>query len=208
MLMAGCPATYQARKVEPSGFLTGKFEKGKEGQALLVYIDESADWKKYTKIQMDPVTIWANQATHGLDPDEAQVLVDYLDSSVRHALQSDYAFVDRPGPDVMRLRVAITEAKGSRVVLDTLSTVVPQMRALSGVKRVATGTAAFVGEAGVEAELLDSMNNRRLAAAIDRRVGQKRLRGSLDKWDDVREAFDFWAERLKTRLAELRAAQT
>jgi hypothetical protein len=45
-------------------------------------------------------------------------------------------------------------------------------------------------------------------AAVDRRVGEKRLKGSLDTWDDVQGAFDYWAERLRVRLAELRGAGT
>jgi hypothetical protein len=207
---AGCTATKQARSAEPSGFLTGKLYEGKEGQALLVYFAPDAQWSKYTKIQMDPITVWANDQLASVPKDELQVLVDYADSSIREALKSDYGFVDRPGPEVMRLRVAITQAKGSPVVLDTLSTVVPQLRALATVKQIATGTAAFVGEAGVEAELLDSMTNRRLAAAVDRRVGQKKLieGGLFNKWDDVQQGFDYWAERLKTRLAELRGAKS
>jgi Protein of unknown function (DUF3313) len=104
------------------------------------------------------------------------------------ALARDYRLVDKPGAGVLRLRVAITEAEGSTVPLDVASTVIPQMRALSTVKRVATGTAAFVGKAGVEAEIEDSMTEQRLAAAVDRQVGQKRLQGVTNTWDDVNEA--------------------
>jgi hypothetical protein len=75
------------------------------------------------------------------------------------------------------------------------------------VKKVATGTAAFVGKAGVEAEIQDSMSEERLAAAVDRQVGQKRLEGVTNTWDDVNQAFDYWSERLRMRLAELRAGR-
>jgi len=36
----GCPATYQARSVKPSGFLGdySQLRPGKEGEALLVYV--------------------------------------------------------------------------------------------------------------------------------------------------------------------------
>ena len=136
---------------------------------------------------------------------ERQVLVDYLDSSLRHALAKDYRLVDRPGAGTLRLRVAITEAEGSTVPMDALSTVVPQMRALSTAKRVATGTAAFVGKAGVEGEIQDSLTERRLAAAVDRRVGQQSTQGVLNTWDDVQRSFDAWSERLRGRLAQLRA---
>ena len=37
----------------------------------------------------------------------------------------EYTIVDNPGPGVLRLRVAMTEAEGSMVVMDTISRVLP-----------------------------------------------------------------------------------
>jgi hypothetical protein len=88
--------------------------------------------------------------------------------------------------------------------MGNISAVLPQMRLISGAKRLATGTASFVGSAGVEAELLDSLSGERLAAAIDRRAGQTRLRGSDSTWEDVEQAFDHWSEMLAARLREVR----
>jgi hypothetical protein len=44
----------------------------------------------------------------------------------------------------------------------------------------------------------------RVAAAIDRRAGATKLKPEPNAWDDVEDAFRFWAERLRDRLAELR----
>ena len=107
----------------------------------------------------------------------------------------------------MRLRVAITEAKGSKVVLDTISTLMPIGLALSEVKNLATGSHSAVGSAGAECEALDSASNVRLFAAVDARVGRK-ITGQFDKfskWHAVTDAFDYWAERLQVRLQELRS---
>ncbi|HLY37102.1 MAG TPA: DUF3313 domain-containing protein [Candidatus Binatia bacterium] len=213
VVVTGCSATHQARSAKPSGFLRDYTElrPGKKGEALLVYIRPGVEWSKYDAILLEPVTIWGDAVKTGylqsVPKEEAQVTADYFDASLREALSRDYRLVDKPGADVMRLRVAITEAEGSTVPLDIASTVIPQMRLLSGVKRVATGTAAFVGKAGVEAEIEDSMTEERLAAAVDRQVGQKRLKGMTDTWDDVNGALDYWSDRLRTRLAELRAGQ-
>jgi len=212
LAVTGCSASHQARSVKPSGFLSdySQLREGKEGEALLVYIQPGVDWKKYDKILIEPIEVWHDAARTGflqeVPKEEAQVLADYLDASLRNALRNDYRFVERAGPGVLRLRVAITEAEGSTVPLDVVSTVIPQMRTLSTVKRIATGTAAFVGKAGIEGELIDGMTDQRLGAAVDRRVGQKRAKGVLNTWDDVQGAFDFWSERLRTRLTELRAS--
>ena len=208
----GCAPTRQARSVKPSGFLGdySQLTPGKEGEALLLYIRPGVEWAKYDKIWLEPVTIWGDVKTgflRSVPKDEAQVTADYLDASLRNALSKDYQLVDKAGPGVLRLRVAITEAEGSTVALDLVSTIVPQMRLLSTVKQLATGTAAFVGKAGVEGEIQDSITNHRLVAAVDRRVGQKHLKGVTNTWDDVQQAFDYWSERLCARLAELRAGQ-
>ena len=107
----------------------------------------------------------------------------------------------------MRLRIALTEAESSYVVLDTVSTVLPIGLALAGLQTAATGSCSFVGSAGVEAELQDSQTGKRLMAAVDRRVGGK-MTGQGDKFDEwrtVKNAVDYWADRLQTRLAEERA---
>jgi hypothetical protein len=53
-------------------------------------------------------------------------------------------------------------------------------------------------------EILDSPTGERLAAMVDRRIGGKApFRGT---YDDARDAFAFWAERLRQRLDEGRAA--
>ncbi len=64
----------------------------------------------------------------------------------------------------------------------------------------------MAGSAAIEGEITDSLTGRRLLAAVDKRLGNKTLRGTLGKWANVEKAFDFWAERLRTRLAELQAS--
>jgi hypothetical protein len=52
-----------------------------------------------------------------------------------------------------------------------------------------------VGRASVEIELLDSLSGVRLAAAIDRREGGKKVVSG--KWADIEEAFQYWAQKLR-----------
>ena len=75
---------------------------------------------------------------------------------------------------------------------------------IASLGQLAADTQIFVGTAGIEAEILDSVTGERLAAAVDERAGSKALKGSTSTWSDVKDAFDYWAERLKVRLAELR----
>ena len=210
MLLGAC-ATMQARSTETTGFLKdySQLKEGKDGQSLLVYRDPSADIKSYTRILMDPVKLYASSehSMENVSPDDRRKLLNYADATIREHLAKNYVFVQQPGPGVMRLRIALTEAESSYVVLDTVSTVLPIGLALAGLQTAATGSCSFVGSAGVEAELQDSQTGKRLMAAVDRRVGGK-MTGQGDKFDEwrtVKNAVDYWADRLQTRLAEERA---
>jgi hypothetical protein len=206
----GCAMTRQTRTVERSGFLGdySALREGGEGEAKLVYIKRGVDWERYDKMLIDPVTIWLSSSSDltSVPEEDRQLLADYLDESLRHNLSQDYRLVDRDEPNTLQLRVAITDAKGAHVVANTVSKIVPQLRLLTTVGGLASGTQVLVGRAGVEAEILDAMTHERLAAAVDRRAGTKALRAGVGTWADVQRAFDYWSERIRTRLAELRAA--
>jgi len=200
-------AAGQSGKAKPAGFLGdySQLRAGGEGQALLVYLNQQADFATYTKIMIDPVTIWRDASTGRIPPGEAQALADDLDDTLHVTLDGDYRIVENPGPDVLRLRVAITEAEGSWHVEDLVASKLdPELRAAMP-ERPSDETRGFVGKAGIEAEILDASSGVRLAAAVDRRAGARRIRPDKDTWDDVHDAFRYWAERLRARLAELRA---
>jgi hypothetical protein len=211
VMIGGCALTRQTRSVEKSGFLGdySDLREGESGEAQLVYIKPGARWATYDKIVIDPVTLWtaSESSLTSVALEDQQLLADYLDASLRHHLQQDYQIVDRPEAGALRLRVAITDAKGAHVVANTVSKIVPQLRVLTTVGGLATDTQLLVGRAGVEAEVLDSVTHERLAAAVDSRAGTKAIRGGLSTWADVQNAFDFWSEKLRTRLADLRGAR-
>jgi len=197
--------------IKEAGFLNhyGQLKRGEEGEAQLIYINPSTDFSGYTKIMIDPISVYSNPDSKlaKLPKEDLQALINYLHATLQDQLQKDYDMVSSPDSKTMRLRVAITEAKGSKVVLDTLSSTIPIGMAISAIKKMAVGTSSSVGEARVEAEMLDSITYERLLAAVDARSGRK-YTGKFDKWkkwQDAKDAYDYWAERLKTRLTELRS---
>jgi hypothetical protein len=210
LCLIGCGSTYQARSAKTSGFLGdySMLRKGGSGEALLVYIDTEADFKAYGKVLMEPIKVYTGKdgKLAKLPKKDVKRIVDYLDATIREQLKKDYTLTDQAGPDVMRLRVAVTEAEASAVVMDTVSSIIPVGVALSTLKRAAFGSHLSVGRAGVEAELQDSVSGKRLLAAVDRQVGRKYTAkfDKFEKWHAVQSAFDHWAVRLKERLTELR----
>jgi hypothetical protein len=83
-----------------------------------------------------------------------------------------YPVVDEPGPDVLRLRIAITDLVPTKPVLNTAETVLGG-RLASSASRAITGTDLFVGEVAIEAEALDSITGEREIALVERKFGKR-----------------------------------
>lgn len=208
VLSSGCVETQQAKEVKPAGFLGdySLLHRGEQGQALLVYRNPETDFSVYKKVTVDPVTIWKGQDSQleGVSYADLHRLANELRTKMIWHLNQDYVVVPEPGPGVMRVQMAITEARKSNVGMDVVSTVLPPATLLAEAESLATGMQAFVGEASIEAKITDAETGEILLAAVDRRAGGRTLDGVMDSWDDVEDAFEYWAARTRERLRELR----
>jgi hypothetical protein len=113
--------------------------------------------------------------------------------------------VAAPGPDVVRLRFAITDLKQSNPAISGITSVIPVGLAISIVKKGATDAWAGSGATSGEMMALDSQTNEVIAVAQDDRSAGFTERFS--KWGSAEDAFKFWAERLVTFLDNARAAK-
>jgi len=213
LTIASCATTQQATNVGTAGFLDDYsiLQKGSEDhEALLRYVNPNADWKNYYKVMIDPVQLWVGQGSslRDLPRDERIQLTSLLFGEIRNAALAHYQIVREPGPHVIRISVALTEATTSKTVLDTISSVLPTGYLFSGTKSLATGTGTFMGAASVEAKITDAELGTLLAAVIDRRGGAKRLPGSTAKWSDVENSFQYWASVLRYRLCQWRGERS
>ncbi len=212
MALSGCESGATSKAggdVRPSGFLSdyGKMRRGGEGEAISVYWNETADFKAYNKILIEPVTIWLDPTSELSETpaEDRQNLANSFHAVLQETLSEDYEIVQVPGPGTIRLRVALTEAVASSPTMDTISTYIPQARLLSGIATIGSDTAAFVGEATAEGEARDAVSGELLAAGVDRRAGSKALdRDTLSSWSDVEAAFKAWAEQFRDNLRERR----
>jgi uncharacterized protein DUF3313 len=217
LVVTGCATTQEAKSVEKSGFLgdysllkegqRSAFAQGAENQALFIYKNPAADWRKYRKIILDPVTVWMSGKDSQLKDvsvEDRQRLAALLWSKMDESLRKDYEMTSQGGADVLRVQAAITEAGESNAVLDTVTSVIPQTRLLSGMKSLATGVSAFTGSASAELKVTDSATGAILVEAVDRRGGTKSLMGVTNSWNDVEQAYRFWAEKMRYRLCQWR----
>ena len=208
ILLQACAATQQRRDVVKTGFLSDYsiLKEGKgEHEALLRYENPEADWRSYDKVLLDSVTVWKNPETKDLSPEDLKLLTDFLYTHLHTELEKDYTMVNQPGPGVIRAAFAITEAEASDPTADVVTSIIPQTRVLTGIKGYAVGgKPGFVGSAGLEAKLTDAKSGKILLEAVDRRGGTKDLSGMTDEWNDVEQAYIYWAQALRYRLCFLR----
>jgi hypothetical protein len=204
-LLAGCAASGM-KDVQKTGFLSdySQLQPGGDDRAALVFIKPGVDFKPYTKLMFERfIVLFSDNAEYReIDPAMLKEMTDYYQNAVFTAFKDGYEIVDQPGPDVLRVRVAITGLKPSNPTANTLSTIVPVGMVVSGATKAVSGDNLGTGEAATEIEVLDSVTGERLAAAVDKRQGGKGVfRG---KWEDTKDAFDYWAKRFRQRLDEMR----
>ncbi len=205
LLLAGCAASGM-KDVQKTGFLSdySQLKPGGDDRSALYYVKPGADLKPYNKLMFDRFVVLLSDSAQfrEIDPAMLKELTDYYQNAVFTAVKDGYMIVDQPGPGVLRVRVAITELNPSNPTTNTLSTIVPVGMIVAGATKATSGDNLGTGEAGTEFELLDSVTGERLAAAVDKRQGGKGVfRG---KWEDTKDAFDYWAKRFRQRLDEAR----
>ena len=209
VVVGACAPTKGAKvsEIDHVGFL-GDYSILREGEeAALEYKNPNVRPGTYTKILLDPVTMWRGRESKekGVSQADAQRLADYFFTLAYNKLSQDYEMVRAPAPRTMRISVALTKLGESNVGLDVISTVVPAGRLLSRAREFATGKPSFVGEASIESKFRDAETGELLAAGVDRRVGGKTLNAkSFNSWGDVEAIFEFWVDRLVYRLCKAR----
>ena len=163
-------------------------------------MNPSANRRQYTKIIVDPVTFWGSDTTK-VSTAEQQALTDYFFQMLRQQLGQKFQLVDEPGPDVMRFQAALTDAEAATPGLRTISTIVPQARALNTLKYAVTGTYAFIGGAQAEAKVTDAVTGQLLAEGVDRRVGGGSIKAAAQwQWGDAENVMNDWAVQVTERL--------
>lgn len=213
VLLTACAHSEQAGgygKAEPSGFLKDYSKlhaAANDTEATLVYfMPDKTKFKSYTKILLEPVQVWRGEESDakGLDKEDADYLSQFLWSHLNEELGKDYRITQSPGPGVMRMRVAITEAGKGIPILDNLTAAYPTTLLMSKGKKALLGTETMVGKASVELEATDSQTGELIAAGVDRRGGGKYAWKPISQWVDVENAYIYWAKKVAWRACTMR----
>lgn len=232
VLISGCATTQSTKSgtkddTQYVGFLSdySKLKPEADGSDAKIYLKPGHNFKQYNKVYLDRIRVWLKEDSKykGIDPVEMQTLTDYFQQAIIQELGSAYPLVQKPGPDVLRVRIAVTQLKPTK----------PQVSVITAIMPYGTGTAAdiamsaatghkghppYLGEASIEAEFLNSETHEQVAAYVEQRLGKKfdvhlekgagkavsegvaSYAKAYSEWGYVKQAFDYWAHKLRVRL--------
>lgn len=204
---------------ESHGFLSdySQLKPEANNSKAFIFSNDSIDKRRYKKVMVDRIKVFLKKDIEykGIDPAELHELVQYFHKAIENTLGNTYPIVSEPGPDVIRLRIAVTDLVPNKPEASVVSLVVPFLwlgEASAGVAQDKAGSTPFLGEATVEIEALDSLSNQQIAAFIEERIGKKYnwvagvktgvtdYMKAYSTWDYTKQAMDHWASFIKTRL--------
>jgi hypothetical protein len=182
-----------------SGFLGSptvyeQLKPGREGQAKLRWMKEGAQPMKYNRFMVDSVIFYLaeNADYKGIDSQEMKELCDQFNKDLVAAFRDKWQIVAEPGPDVARLRIAITNIHPSKPGYSAVTSIIPVGIGISLVKKGATGGWSGSGDTCIEVMFTDSMTEEVLAMAVDQQKAAFEQR--FTKWGSAADAFKLWSE--------------
>lgn len=204
-----CASTSGSKGTGPTflGDYAKNLQPGPKGGAKERWLKPGVNFAKYNKVILEHVVFFFDETSESkaIDTSELDDLAKLCDLALVNALKGSYPIVTEPGPDVVRIRFAITDLKASNPAMGAATTVTmvsPIGLGVGLVKKGATGSWSGSGTTTVELMAIDSMTNEVIAAAKDNKSAGFTER--YTKWGSAEEAFKFWGERLKQFIDEAR----
>ena len=205
VVTTGCRSTPD---LNPSGVLGNSYADMKldADTGNLTYRKDGADLGVYTKVMLDRIEVWIDTEDRykGASWMDVRRCAELFDEAMRQALADGYPFVDAPGPDVLRIRLAVT---GLQADVDGYST--RENLGYGDPDKVdvisTTGTQLDIETGSIEVDFMDSSTDERLFAAVVRRSARP-SKGETS-WQAVEETFADMARRVRSGLDEARGAR-
>lgn len=223
---AGDPA-----RLTQSGFLTNyaRLKPVDWADGIQCWRQPGLDAKKFDKVLISRMTVSLKPGQQqGIDPADLKMLTDYFHDALVKSLKPQMAVVDKAGPGVLGLRIALTDLVPTDVGRSVTGTLIPYGFVAEAGSGVATGRPAgstpYLGETGMEMQFVDGASGAVVAECRDTQIGRKYAAdleagasgaaqtwasgyvGSFQSWSYAKNAFDKWATLTAKRLAALRGA--
>ena len=237
-LLAGCATTETTPSSDPTAtskrikFLSDyeRLKPVEDMEGAEAWRVAGVDWKKFNKVLIERIKVFLTDEGERkpIDPTDLKMLIDYFYRALVKELEPVVEIVEKEGPGVLRIRIAIVDLVPTEAYRSVIGTAVPYGFTAEYASGPATGRPAgstpYLGKTGIEAQFIDGGSKKVIAEFSDLRVGKKYgadlaksapdaamkwATGYLDSfttWGYAKEAFKMWAARLRERFDELRSA--
>lgn len=162
----------------------------------------------YTNVMIDPVTIIVSAQSKLANLPDAQRydLVNTFYSDMYNAVSASCQVTNVPGPQTVRLNIALSDATSSNGVIKTVATYTPYVGVAYKAANLAfnNGVGYFSGTASAEGYATNGATGEVIWQGIDKRGGNSPLlSNTTDSWLDVHNAFKAWSGQLISKLQQL-----
>ncbi len=219
-------------RLTQSGFLSdySRLAPVSWAEGIQCWRKADVDARKYDKVLIARMTVTLKpDQQQGIDPTDLKTLTDYFHGSMVKALEPQMKVVDKAGPGVLAIRIALTNLVPTDVGRSVTGTVIPYAFVAEAGSGVATGRPAgstpYLGETGMEMQIRDGASGAILAECRDTQIGRKYAAemdagaagaaqtwasgyvNSFQSWSYAKNAFDKWSMLTAQRIAALRGVR-
>lgn len=221
-----------AAAISRTGFLSdyARLRPAPGGEGMLCWRDANVDWRRYDKVLIERIQVYLKPGgkPSPIDPTDLKTLLDYFHGALVKAITPEAQVVNRAGPGVLRVRIALTELTPTNPLESLAGTAVPYGFVAEIGSGAATGRPAgstpYMGDTGLAAQFRDGASGRVVAECADNEIGRKYAADlnkgvpgavtawasgyveSFTSWSYAKDAFDKWAALFARRFSELRGA--
>lgn len=123
MALAGCAGTQPARYAGIDSSSQLQPNTGDESDRIPFRYAKPVDWKKYTHVIIDPVTIYqGNDNQFGdMDQEDRQALAKYMQDRFSESLRTRFTEAAAPTPGAIRVKLTLTGAETTTQVVGTVT---------------------------------------------------------------------------------------
>jgi hypothetical protein len=173
LVMTGCSST----PPKESGFLKNYSELHKEdapgGGTRLVYINPQFTPSRYSAVMLEPVTFYPEpQPTEQASMATLNQIRDYTNNALRQKFGQKVSVVDKAGPGVARIRIAIT-AVGSEDAALKAYQYIPIAFVVTAAMAGIEGGRPQDASIAIESQVTDSVTGQLLYASVRGGTGEK-----------------------------------
>lgn len=216
-----------------SGFLSdyARLKPTKWGDGIQCWSEPNLKASNYSKVLISRIVVSIapskdKEKDITVDPSDLKALTDYFHDALVKSLKPQMEIVDKPGPGVVVMRIALTDLVPTAVKDSIAGTLIPYAFVVEASSGSATGRPAgstpYMGETGMEMQFRDGVTGAVLAECRDTEIGRKYAAdmnqgvvgaaqtwaggylNSFQQWSYAKNAFDKWAKLVAQRMAEMR----